>query len=490
MNVLFASAEAAPFAKVGGMADVVGSLPTALHGLGVDARVILPGYGFISHAKYNIQHQFSFDFPRRTGTIRTDVYATTHKGITYYFVQGAPYFGQEESVYTTWESDVPRYLYFNQVVMAAAWELRQRTGWFPDVFHVNDWHTGLIPFLIGYSSGDPVWRKAATVLSIHNMAYQGDHVGGWLWEQGIPGRHHPDLVYLDLTDNLLAMAITYSDMITTVSPRYAIEIQYPYQGYGLDGLIRQRVNDLRGILNGIDTALWNPETDSALVSNFNAENFIEKRPPNKAHLQQYAGLPVRPEVPVIGVVSRLVWQKGIDLAVPALRQLLATSDVQFVALGTGDPHLEYELWRIGQDFSWRAAAFLQYDAALAQHIYAGCDLFLMPSHFEPCGIGQMMAMRYGALPLVRETGGLADTVQNYDNGPADAGTGFVFTWQQPNALWNTLRWAIETYGDRREAWERMQRRAMQVDFSWDKSAQEYLEVYNKALDKRRGFRQP
>src|SRR5262249_49820574 len=279
------------------------------------------------------------------------------------------------------------------------------------------------------SKQDPNWGRVASVLSIHNMAYQGNNIGGWMWQLGIPGRNHPDLLWRGLTDNMMAIAIAYSDKVSTVSPRYAIEIQYPYMGYGLDDLVRTRGDNLVGILNGIDTDLWNPETDKLIVSNYNADNFVEKRPPNKRQLQIDAGVEQRDDVMLIGVVSRLVAQKGFDLALPALRRMLGDTDVQFVLLGAGDPNLDYEFWRLGKDFSWKAKVFQGYNAALAQRIYAGCDLFLMPSHFEPCGIGQMNAMRYGALPLVRETGGLADTVQNYDNGNADTGVGFVFNWE-------------------------------------------------------------
>ncbi|MBZ0275903.1 MAG: glycogen synthase [Anaerolineae bacterium] len=485
-NVLFVSAEADPFAKVGGLADVVGSLPQALRSIGIDARVIMPLYGFIDLEKYKIQYLFSFPFSRSTGTTDVQVFMTEHGGVPFYFVRGWPYFGPDSSVYSTWDWDVPRFIFFNQVTMAVAWELRQRTGWFPDVFHVNDWHTGLLPFLLHESRHDPIWGQVASVLGIHNLAYQGESVGGWLWELGVPGRTQSDLVYQDLTDNMLAMAIAYSDILTTVSPRYAIEIQYPYMGHKLDGLIRTRTEDLYGILNGIDVTRWNPEADPLVASKYNATNFAENRPPNKRHLQTEVGLPVRDDVMVIGIVTRLVWQKGFTLALPALRRLLVDTDVQVVALGAGEQEMEHQMWRLGHDFNWRARVFLGYNAATAQHIYAGSDIFLMPSHYEPCGIGQMIAMRYGSLPLVRETGGLADTVQNYDNGAADQGTGFSFTWEQPDAVLNTLRWALNTYHNKPGAWRRMQQRAMQTDFSWDSSAQRYAEVYQKAIQKRRG----
>ena len=484
LNVLFVSAEAVPFAKVGGMADVVGSLPVALRELGVDARVIMPGYGFINHDKFDMSHLFTFWHPMHEGTAEIKVYSTMYKGVPFYFLQGWPYFGQDGTVYTEWNWDVPRFIFFNQVAMAVAWELRQRMNWFPDVFHVNDWHTGILPFLVAESKNNPIWSETATVLSIHNLQYQGVHVGGYLWQKGIPARHQPDLVYQDKTDNMLAIAIAYSDMVTTVSPRYAVEIQYPYMGNGLENLLSRRLDDVQGILNGIDTNLWNPATDTNLVTNFDVSNFREKRIENKRHLQHESGLPVRDDVPVVGVISRLVWQKGLDLALPALHQLLMEQDVQVILLGTGDPDLEYQCWKLGHDFPGKARMYLQYNAAIAQHIYGGCDLFLMPSHFEPCGMGQMLAMRYGALPLVRETGGLADTVDNYDNGDAETGTGFVFAWETADAVLGTMRWALDTYRNRPDAWQRMQERAMQRDFSWNASARQYIDVYQKALDKK------
>lgn len=486
MNVLFISAEAVPFAKVGGMADVVGSLPIALRHSGIDARVIMPGYGLIDHLQHGISLLFTFTLTLHEGTAEVKVYTTVHNDVPYYFVQAWPYFGGDSSVYTEWNWDVPRFIFFNQVVMGVAWQLGQRLGWFPDVFHVHDWHTGLLPFLITDSRHNPVWENVASVITIHNLAYQGDHVGGFLWKAGIPGRHHPDLKYQNLTDNMLAIAIAYSDVVTTVSPRYAIEIQYPHMGYGLETLIKTRIPDLYGILNGIDTDIWNPATDPKLVTNYDASSYKHKRVLNKRHLQRLTGFEIRDEVMIIGMVNRLVWQKGIDLAIPALRRLLVEEDVQFIVLGTGEPDLEAQIMRLAQDFHWRVRAYLQYNAAVAQHIYAGCDLFLMPSHFEPCGMGQMLAMRYGSLPLVRETGGLADTVDNYDNADGEHGTGFVFQWEEPDAVLGTMRWALQTYRKHPDVWARMQRNAMLQDFSWDTSAKSYIDLYQKALVKKRG----
>ncbi len=482
MNVLFVSAEVDPFAKVGGLADVVGSLPKALRERGVDARVLMPYYAFIDPARYNIRHVFSFQFERRTGTEYVEIYYTEHNTVPIYFLRSLPFFGQERTVYSNWDGDVPRFIFFCQAAIETVDALRDHLGWFPDVMHVNDWHTGMVPFLIDLRRAeDERWRGVGAMLTIHNMAYQGDHVGGFTFIEGIPGRNHPELQRYDLGDNMLAMAIAYSDIITTVSPRYAVEIQFPYQSYGLQSLLRSRLLDLYGILNGIDMDQWNPETDRLIASHFNAENFREMRPPNKRQLQQDSDLDVRDDVFLIGMVSRLVEQKGIDLAFPALRRLLADTDVQFVGLGSGEPQYNDVLFRLGEDFHWRARAFVGYNATVAQRIYAGCDLFLMPSHYEPCGVGQMLAMRYGSLPLVRETGGLADTVENYDDGPGDRGTGFRFQWETPDAVLGTMHWALRTYHERRPAWQRMQERALRTDFSWDKSAHEYITLYEECV---------
>lgn len=484
MNVLFVAAEAAPFAKTGGLADVVGSLPKVLRQQGIDARVMIPQYGVISWEKYDIQHLFSFRLPSRTGTADVQIAYTEYDGVPCYFLGGWPYFAGGDYLYTTVEWDIPRFIFFSQAVMGAAWELGNRMDWFPDVFHVHDWHAGLIPFLIHDSRYHDRWKHTASMITIHNMGYQGWNAGGFMWDAGIPERQHPDLVYQDKTDNLFAIGLAYADELTTVSPRYAEEIQYDRFGEGLQGLIRTRANDLQGIVNGIDTDRFNPATDPRIPRNFTADT-IDYRIENKRALQREAGLEVRDDVPVIGLVSRLVEMKGIDLGAVAMRQLLASEDVQFVVLGTGKDSIEYDMWLLGHHFHWKARAYIEFDAALAQRIYAGCDMFLMPSRYEPCGIGQMMAMRYGALPIVRETGGLADTVENYDDAGGEYGTGFRFLWESSDAVLGTLRWALYTYRNRKEAWRRMQVRAMQRDFSWDQSARQYIQRYERALRKKR-----
>jgi starch synthase len=372
-----------------------------------------------------------------------------------------------------------------------AWQLGQGADggekWFPDVINVNDWHTALGAFIVDFARMDAAWQRVATVLTIHNMAFQGPMGGGFLWDAGVPPRQQSDLIYQDQDGNLLGIGIAYADQVNTVSPRHAIEIQYPRFGEGLEGLVKVRYQggDVFGILNGMDTERNDPATDPALFENYDIRTFEAGKARNKTELQRTLGLPVRPEVPLIGIVSRLTDQKGIDLALPALRRLFTEYDVQFVALGSGEPELEATLGRLAHDFGFKARAELRFDPVLAQRIYAASDLFMMPSRYEPCGTGQMLAMRYGTLPVVRETGGLADTVQNYDGGDAQVGTGFTFLWEESDAVAGTLRWALDTYRFRRDAFIRMQQRAMLLDFSWGRSVPAYIEMYERALAKHR-----
>lgn len=487
MNVLFASAEVVPFAKAGGLGDVIGSLPKALRAAGVDARVIMPMYGFINRQALNIVPLFDYRFNKRDGSAEVFISTTEYEGVPVYFVTSWPFFGEGGHLYTDWAWDVPRFTFFSQAILATSWELRERLGWFPDVLNVNDWHTALAPFLVDLSRGSPAWGRMATITTIHNMAFQGPYAGRFLDQAGIPPRQHPDLIYQDKTDNLMGIGLAYSDTVSTVSPRYAVEMMTPRYGEGLEGLlnVRARTGDVMGILNGIDMTRWNPATDPWIARNYDSHTFLEGRAVCKAELQTRAGIETRPEVPLIGIVSRLTDQKGIDLAVPALHQLLSDTDCQFIVLGTGDDGLERQLWTLCNQFSWKARAYLQYDALLSQRIYSACDLFLMPSRYEPCGTSQMLALRYGSLPIVRETGGLADTVQNYDSGSAERGTGFVFLWETPEAVLGTLRWAVDTWYTRPVSFRRMQRRGLAVDFSWTLSAQKYIGMYERALARHR-----
>lgn len=486
MRVLFIAAEMAPFAKTGGLGDVVGSLPAVLRSKGVDARVLIPLHGPIKAAYGDrLEHRFTFAFSRRLGTADVRIYATEQDGVPVYFLESWPFFGEGDSVYTDLDWDRQRFIFFSQAALATAWELGQGhdggARWMPDVLHVHDWHTALVPFLLREARYQPVWESVASVLTIHNMAYQGWDAGGFLWMAGVPGRHDPNLVYQDKTDNLLGIGIAYADKLNTVSPRHAIELHYPRFGEGLEGLIWTRDGDLTGILNGLDMQRNDPATDPALPQRFDRHNFRTHRIDNKRALQHEFGLEQRDDAPVIAIVSRLVEQKGMDFAAEGLRWVLAETGAQLIVLGAGKPEIEEQMKRLEWDFGWKAKVYTGYNADLAQRIYAGADMLFVPSRYEPCGLTQMLAMRYGALPVVRETGGLADTVTNYDNGPADYGTGFIFLWEEPEAVRHTLRWAIDTYRHRRPAWERMQARAMRIDWSWARPVQQYIALYERAL---------
>lgn len=491
MKILFVAAEADPFAKTGGLGDVAGSLPGALRKLGIDARVLMPHYGTIDSTAYGLTHNFYFQQPRTQGMADVSVSKTVYQDVPYYFLRSWPFFDQPYQ-YTDVNWDTERFIFFSQASMGAIWQLGEgadhETGpWWPDVVHVHDWHTALIPFLIYLSRFEPYWNQTATVLSIHNMAYQGLMAGFRLDEQAIPAREHPVLTALGRTGDLLPIGLAYADKLNTVSPNHAIEMHYPRFGEGLETLIWARDRDFVGILNGLDMTRFDPETDKSIFHNFNADNFRTQRIHNKRKLQELMGLDVRDDVPLIGVVSRLVAQKGIDLLAPALRALAIDTDVRIVLLGTGDPQLEHQLWRIGNDFGWKARTNTYYDPILAQRIYAGSDFIVMPSRYEPCGMAQMLALRYGALPIARETGGLVDTIQNYDNGDADYGTGFMFLWEEPDALLNTLRWAVDTYHNKPDAFARMQERGMRHDWGWHNSARQYETLYQQAIAAKRSW---
>ncbi|MBN1286012.1 MAG: glycogen synthase [Anaerolineae bacterium] len=483
LNVLIAAAEAVPFVKAGGLADVAGSLPAALRALGHDARLVLPHYSMIDDEAWGVRRLFNFVMRRAGDWALVRVSCCDVDGVPAYLIGGCPWFCGDERLYFGCEEDAPRYLFFCQAVIELGRHVSmtgQGRPWVPDVIHTNDWHMGLIPFLLHRLRGSDRIGQVATLHTIHNIAYQGDCAGEWLRRLAIPPREHSLLRWLDKTDNLMAIGMAYADAVNTVSPRYALELEQPYFGCGLDPLVRARAaaGEMFGVLNGINMAKRDPAADPALAANYSVET-LNRRVENKRALQQEAGLAVRDDVLLVGMVSRLVEQKGLDLALPALWQLLGEADVQFVLLGTGEAHYMDGLRCLEEAFPGRVRAFLEFHALPASQIYAGCDAFLMPSRFEPCGIGQMVAMRYGALPVVRATGGLADTVVNYDDGSATQGTGFVFDAYTPDALLGTLRWVLHVYHRRPLVWQRMQLRAMRIDFSWGASASEYVRRYRQ-----------
>lgn len=473
MNVLFAAAECAPFVKVGGLGDVIRALPRALDELGHDVRVVLPHYGVIDDAALGVEPFMRFEMPWNGAPIAVEVSRVVRGGITHYLIRGWPFFAAEDAfVYHADEGmDVGRFLFFCAATLALTRRLAE-AGWRPDVYHVHDWHTALLPYLVTREHYSDPLLSAATVFSIHNMRYQGWGVGWHLDRAGLPPVEHGLLQAIDRTDNALAIGLTHSTMLSTVSPRYAEEITTEAGGFGLDGILHARLSRLVGILNGIDVERWDPSAGANLVQPFDAET-LDARVANKLALQAELGLEQRADVPLVGIVTRLVDQKGPDILFPAIWHMLQYAQMQFALLGTGQEEYQSTAWAIGQAFPGKAAIRLTFNEPLSERIYAGADVFVMPSLFEPCGLGQMLAMRYGALPVVREVGGLADTVT------PDAG--FLFRDYSAGALQWALSQALDVYYNRPAEWEKRVRRAMAKDFSWARSAREYENLYARAI---------
>ncbi len=480
LKVLFLAAEVAPFAKTGGLADVAGALPKALHDLGVDIRVCMPRYQRVDPVRFGLQKVLDpFPVPMDDTTEPVAIYqATIGRGVPVYFVDNDRYFGSREGIYG-YPDDGERFVLYCR----AALEMLRRLNWQPDIIHCNDWHTGIVPnWLKTIYKDDPFFARTATVFTIHNLQYQGIfgfrvlEVAG-LDEYGFI--YHPQIAELANVVDLLARGIHFADVINTVSERYAKEILTPEYGEKLDPLLRDRQDRLFGILNGLDYEEYNPATDKYIIRNFDREH-LDLRIENKLALQREAGLPEDPLVPLIGMVSRLADQKGFDLLAQIFDALMDALPIQFVLLGTGDQHYHNLFQKFARDYAGRCAVFLTFNTPLAQKIYAGSDMFLMPSRFEPCGLGQMIAMRYGSIPIVRATGGLADTVQDF-NPRTGEGTGFAFEHYHAMDLFAAITRAVENY-KYPATWRMLQERDMALDFSWNRSARKYLELYYKALE--------
>ena len=468
MKILFASAEAYPLAKVGGLGDVAGSLPKALRALGHDVRIAIPKYGTIRDAKGDLG-PFAVRIGRDTQDAR--LRTTAIDGVPVYLIDRPDLFDRPK-VYD-YGDDGRRFAFFARAIV----DLLPTAAWWPDLIHLNDWHSALAAaFLRTTLDDDPRYRRIRSVLTIHNLQHQG--VFGpdlFEWTGLPPSTWNPEGVEFYGRLNFLKAGIIYADRVNTVSRTYAREIQSEEYGERLDGLLLSRGAKLTGILNGIDYDVWNPVTDPHLVQTY-SKTTIENKAANKAALQGEVGLAVDPTIPLIGTVSRLTAQKGFDLLLPALADLLALG-TQVVLLGTGEKPYEERLAAIaGKNRSFVAA--LKYDEVLAHKIYAGSDFFLMPSRFEPCGIGQMISLRYGTVPIVRRVGGLADTVTDVTANPG-AGTGFVFDDYAPNALLDAARRALTFFRDKRR-WKTLIHRGMSVYLSWEASAKEYMDMYRLA----------
>ncbi|MEM1206846.1 MAG: glycogen synthase GlgA [Acidobacteriota bacterium] len=480
LKICFVSSEVAPFAKTGGLADVAGALPPELARQGHDVRIVMPLYSkidfeamdvtavsFIQHVPVDFgPHRFHFTaFTTQLPDSEVDVY----------FI-GCPQLYDREGIYTgEWDEHL-RYA----MLCRGAIECCQRMGWGPDVFHCNDWHTALIPlYLRTLYSWDRLFEHTKTVLTIHNIAYQGwfpSEVVGNLGLSPYSWLLHQEDLQRGVV-NYLKTGILYADVVTTVSRTYAKEIQTEAFGNGLQHVLRQRGGSVMGIVNGIDDGVWNPEIDPALHRNYGVDDVAEGKAANKAYLLEQMGLPYDPAAPVFGVVSRLTPQKGFEITQEAMIEALRYLNIRFVVLGSGEPGLEGHFTWLQNTFPNKVCYYRGYHEKLAHQIEAGADIFVMPSRFEPCGLNQMYSLRYGTVPIVRKTGGLADTVSLYDPRSGE-GTGVVFDhYDDAGFAWG-LKTALRWYQDP-ETWARVRRNGMLQDHSWGRQAGEYVGLYRR-----------
>jgi starch synthase len=485
------SSEAAPFAKAGGLGDAVAALSRALKRAGHDLRILLPRYYFIDRSSCTPLGE-PLAVPSGAGEAWTAIYETRLPGseVPVYLLDYERYFGRDGIYGTKAEPDFADNPERFALLSRAAFPLCRRLGWFPDVLHAHDWPSALAPVYLRHLEGRGEFARTASILSIHNLGYQGVYSKECFPSLGLPWElfHGAGFEHFDRV-NLFKAGLATADCLTTVSPTYAREIQTPELGAGLDGLLRARSADLVGILNGVDHDDWDPSTDRLIPANYSVKDLAGKAA-CKRELQKRFGLPERPEVPLIGMVARLTDQKGIaELFGPSygsVFRICSEMDVQFAMIGSGEKWCEAELASLQArlpNFRMR----IGYDEAGAHLIEAGSDFYMMPSRYEPCGLNQMYSLRYGSLPIVHRTGGLADTVENY-NQDSGGGTGFSFEHLTPRSIFDTTGWAVWAWYNRPEHIAAMRRRAMEKDFSWERPAGEYGKLYERAMAKVAGRR--
>jgi starch synthase len=485
MKILFVTPELAPFVKVGGLADVVGALPKVFAEQGHEVRIVCPFYGSIRADDTFTPYQDPLAVQVGKENKFARVWETKLPGskATVYFLEHNQYFHRHEIYTGPWGShsdNDERFIFLTR----ASLDLCYYLNWFPDVIHAHDWPTALLPIMLNTTDRNGPLGGTASVLTIHNLEHQGvfpphalefAHLPGWVFR--------PDGLESLGWVNSLKGGIFHANKITTVSPHYAREIQQPIGGCGLDDVLRFKSGDLLGILNGIDHSVWNPATDPLLPAHYSADDLSGKAV-CKQLLQKEFQLDVDPTIPIFGVISRLAHQKGLDLLETILPGVFANMRVQVVVLGAGEDRLQWAYGEMPSRYPGRCGSYIGFNNRLAHLIEAGSDFFLMPSRFEPCGLNQLYSMAYGTPPLVRATGGLVDSVTQYVEG-GNSGTGFIFDEPTAHALYFTIGWACATYYDRPEELLALRRRGMQQDFSWEKSAAIYLNVYDWAIQARR-----
>ncbi|MBN1158118.1 MAG: glycogen synthase GlgA [Bacteroidales bacterium] len=486
LKILMVASECIPYAMTGGMGDVVGSLPPSLQRTGADVRIVIPKYSFIDTEKYNI-----VPFIESMGVWMGNkqewcsVYKTvTAKGIPVYFIEYNLYFDREglyhDAGYNDYQDNPKRFAFLSR----AALQLCQEIHFIPDIVHANDWPTALLPvYLKIWHRGDPILGKAASVLTIHNLAYQGRYSKESYNYLGLGEINFTsDKFECHGAINLLKGGIYYADFINTVSPGYARETITPEGGFGLDPFLRNKESRYIGILNGADYSIWDPETDILIPANYSMNNLKGKRICKKS-LQEKMNLDPDPELPVIGVVSRFTWQKGLDLLIACIANIFENMKVQFAILGSGDNDQESFFGKLPGLYPGKAGSYIGYNNELAHLIEAGCDFFLMPSVYEPCGLNQIYSLKYGTVPIVRATGGLDDTVSQYDP-VSGSGTGFKFSEPSTQALYQVILQAVKTYHGDRALVMKLIRNGMQQHYSWEDSAIQYMDLYRNAVQSR------
>ncbi len=485
MKILMVTAETVPFAKTGGLADMVSALAIQLTKMGHDVKIVMPRYYKIDRSKLTL-----LEGPMAIAAGQSEtwsaVYTTTMPGcdkLSVYFIDHEQCFGRDGIYGVPSETDFHDNPYRFAVLNHGAFQLCRKLNWYPDVIHCHDWSACLAPAILKHVCRYCGFEKTASVLTIHNQGYQGQYSKESFTSLGIDwGLYYGAGFEHNGGINFLQAGVTTADMITTVSPTYAKEIQTPEGGFGMDGLLRVRSEVVRGILNGADLKEWSPEVDKKIPAKYSAKD-MKGKAVCKEELQKKMGLEINPDIPVIGIVTRLADQKGIaEIFAPSygsIYQICNDMKVQVVVLGSGEAWCENEIRNLQSKLP-NFRAYIGYDDALSHLIEAGSDFFLMPSKYEPCGLNQIYSMLYGTLPIVRKTGGLADTVDNY-NQEIGEGTGFVFEHLTPRAIYDTVGWAVWAYYNKKDHIKKMQQTGMKKTFGWDEAAKKYIEIYNEAI---------